>query len=124
MRVIGGAFLVLAMYIAAQAIYLFVTGGPPSASPLGMGWTALTCLVMLGLSLGKVLTGAALRNPVLQMEGRVTFVDGYLAGAVLIGLVFNAAFGWWWADPLAGFVIVFYGLKEGWEALHHDATEQ
>ena len=31
----------------------------------------------------------------------------------------NAALGWWWADPLAGFVIVFYGLKEGWEALHH-----
>ena len=31
---------------------------------------------------------------------------------MLIGLVFNTAFGVWWADPLAGFVIVFYGLKE------------
>jgi divalent metal cation (Fe/Co/Zn/Cd) transporter len=34
-------------------------------------------------------------------------------------LVLNAAAGWWWADPLAGFVIVFYGMREGWAALHH-----
>jgi divalent metal cation (Fe/Co/Zn/Cd) transporter len=50
----------------------------------------------------------------------VTLVDAYLAGAVLVGLVLNAALGWWWADPLAGFVIVCYGLKEGWEALRYE----
>ena len=50
---------------------------------------------------------------------RVPQVIAYLAGAVLAGLVLNAAVGWWWADPLAGFVIVFYGLKEGWAAVQH-----
>ncbi len=35
-----------------------------------------------------------------------------LAASVLIGLTFNATTGAWWADPLGGFVIVFYGLKE------------
>jgi divalent metal cation (Fe/Co/Zn/Cd) transporter len=35
------------------------------------------------------------------------------------GLGLNTLLGWWWADPAAGFVIVFYGLKEGWGALHH-----
>jgi divalent metal cation (Fe/Co/Zn/Cd) transporter len=35
---------------------------------------------------------------------------------VLVGLVLNALFGWWWADTLAGLVIVFYGAKEGWAA--------
>jgi divalent metal cation (Fe/Co/Zn/Cd) transporter len=78
---------------------------------------------MLGLAFGKARTGAALGNRVLQTEGRVTLVDAYLAGAVLIGRVLNASLGWWWADPLAGFVIVVYGLKEGWEALHHDPAE-
>ncbi len=58
-------------------------------------------------------TGKALDNPVLQTEARVTLVDAYLAGAVLVGLVLNAAAGSWWADPLAGAVIVFYGLREG-----------
>ena len=74
---------------------------------------------MLLLALGKARTGAALHNPVLITEGRVTLIDAYLAGAVLVGLILNATLGWWWADPLAGLVIVFYGVKEGWEALHH-----
>jgi len=47
----------------------------------------------------------------------VRLVDGYLAAAILLGLVVNAALDWWWADPIAGLVIVFYGLREGREAL-------
>ncbi|WP_268762389.1 hypothetical protein [Kitasatospora griseola] len=43
-----------------------------------------------------------MNNPVLKTEGRVTLIDGLLAAAVLLGLVLNAAFGFWWADPLAG----------------------
>jgi divalent metal cation (Fe/Co/Zn/Cd) transporter len=120
MRIVGGAFLALAIYIAVQATYLLVAGDPPAASPLGIIWTSVTCLVMLGLAFGKARIGAALGNPVLQTEGRVTLVDAYLALAVLMGLLLNAVLGWWWADPVAGFVIVFYGFKEGWEALHHD----
>jgi divalent metal cation (Fe/Co/Zn/Cd) transporter len=74
-------------------------------------------MAMFALAFGKARTGKALGNPVLQTEGRVTLVDAYLAGAVLMGLVLNAAAGWWWADPLAGLVIVFYGVKEGVSAL-------
>jgi divalent metal cation (Fe/Co/Zn/Cd) transporter len=44
-------------------------------------------------------------------------VDALLATAVLAGLALNAGLGWWWADPLAGYVILFYGLKEGIAAL-------
>jgi divalent metal cation (Fe/Co/Zn/Cd) transporter len=47
----------------------------------------------------------------------VTFVDGMLAAPVLAGLMFNAALGWWWADPLAGYVLVIYAAKESWSAL-------
>jgi divalent metal cation (Fe/Co/Zn/Cd) transporter len=120
MRLIGGAFMALAVYIAGQAAYVFLSGGRPATSRLGIAWMAITCAAMLALAFGKARTGAALDNPVLKTEGRVTLGDAYLAGAVLLGLVLNAALGWWWADPLAGFVIVFYGVKEGWEALHHE----
>ena len=47
----------------------------------------------------------------MQAEGRVTFIDGVLATAVLLGLALNATLGWWWADPLAGFVIVIYSAS-------------
>jgi divalent metal cation (Fe/Co/Zn/Cd) transporter len=31
---------------------------------------------------------------------------------VLAGLALNAGFGWWWADPAAGYVLVFYAARE------------
>jgi len=67
---------------------------------------------LFALAAGKARTGAALGNPVLVTEGRVTMVDGILAVAVLAGLVLNAAFGWWQADPAAGYVLVYYAARE------------
>jgi divalent metal cation (Fe/Co/Zn/Cd) transporter len=74
---------------------------------------------MFLLAAGKARTGAALDNPVLRTEGKVTLVDGILATAVLAGLALNAAFGWWWADPAAGYVLVYYGVREARAALSH-----
>ncbi len=113
LRLIGGAFIALALYIAGQAIYTLIAAQHPHHSLLGIAWTATTCLTMLALAAGKTHTGNALENPVLLTEGRVTLIDAYLAAAILAGLALNATLSWWWADPLAGFVIVFYGLREG-----------
>lgn len=115
LRLIGGAFLVLAAYLTAQSGIVLVTGYHPGHSPLGIAWTAVTAAVMFALAAGKARTGQALGNPVLVTEGRVTLVDGILAAAVLVGLVLNAAAGVWWADPLAALVIVFYALREARE---------
>jgi divalent metal cation (Fe/Co/Zn/Cd) transporter len=59
--------------------------------------------------------GARLGTPELRTEARVTLIEG-LRAAVLVGLVLNAAVGWWWADPRAALVIVVYGVIEGWAA--------
>jgi divalent metal cation (Fe/Co/Zn/Cd) transporter len=115
LRLIGGAFLVLAAYLTVQSAIVLVTGYHPGASPLGIAWTAVTAAAMFALAAGKAATGQALGNPVLRTEGRVTLVDGILAVAVLAGLVLNAAAGVWWADPLAALVIVFYALREARE---------
>ncbi|BAS16411.1 conserved hypothetical protein [Arthrobacter sp. Hiyo8] len=72
--------------------------------------------------MGKIRTGQRLGNPVLRAEGKVTLVDAYLAGAVLAGLALNALFGWWWADPLAGVVIIYYAAVEARHALKHKGT--
>jgi divalent metal cation (Fe/Co/Zn/Cd) transporter len=119
MRLIGGAFVVLALYLAVQSTVVLVAGFHPRHSALGIVWTAVTALAMFLLSRGKARTGAALENAVLRTEGRVTFVDGVLASAVLLGLVLNAALGWWWADPAAGYVLVYYGAREARVALAH-----
>lgn len=117
MRLIGVAFVLLALYLAVQSTVVLATGFRAHHSPLGIGWTAVTAVVMFALAAGKARTGAALGNPVLQSEGRITLIDGILATAVLIGLVCNAAFGWWWADAAAGYVLLYYAVREARESL-------
>ena len=115
LRLIGGAFVALAAYLTIQSVLVLVAGDRPGHSVLGIVWTGLTAVAMFVLAAGKARTGKALGNPVLMTEGRVTLVDGILAVAVLAGLVLNATAGWWWADPLAALVIVFYALREARE---------
>ncbi len=119
MRIIGWAFIALAVYITIQSLYVLVAAAKPHPSTLGIAWLAVTVVAMLALAAGKDRTGRELGNAVLETEARVTLIDAALAAAVLTGLVLNSAFGWWWADPLAGFVIVYYGIREGREALAH-----
>jgi len=112
LHLIAASFLVLAGYLIVQTGILLFTGYRPQHSPLGILWTAVTAVTMFALAAGKTSTGRQLGNPVLISQGRVTTIDALLAVAVLIGLVLNAALGWWWADPAAALVIVYYALRE------------
>ena len=112
LRLIGYAFAALAVYLLVQSTVVLATGYHPRHSLLGIAWTAVTAAVMFALAAGKARTGRALDNPVLQTEGRVTAIDAILATAVLLGLVLNAVAGWWWADPAAGYVLVYYAARE------------
>jgi divalent metal cation (Fe/Co/Zn/Cd) transporter len=85
LQIIGIAFLLLAVYIAGQSIYVLVSEVRPHHSLLGIVWLGLTAVAMFALAAGKRATGCALRNRVLQAEARVTLIDGLLAAAVLTG---------------------------------------
>ncbi|WP_326791867.1 cation transporter [Streptomyces sp. NBC_00841] len=115
LKLIGIGFALLAVYLLVQSTWVLASGHHPHHSPLGIAWTAITAAVMFVLAAGKARTGALLDNPVLKTEGRVTLIDGILATAVLLGLVLNAAAGWWWADPAAGYVLVYYASREARE---------
>jgi divalent metal cation (Fe/Co/Zn/Cd) transporter len=68
LRLIGIAFVVLAVYLAAQSSWVLLTAHHAGHSPAGIAWTAITAVVMFGLAYGKDRTGAALDNPVLRSE--------------------------------------------------------
>ncbi|WP_393076260.1 cation transporter [Streptomyces sp. LN704] len=120
LRLIGVAFALLALYLLAQSTLVLVTGFRSHHSPLGIAWTAVTAAVMFALAAGKARTGTALDNPVLKTEGRVTLIDGLLAAAVLAGLILNSTLDWWWADPAAGYVLVYYAAREVREIFFRD----
>jgi divalent metal cation (Fe/Co/Zn/Cd) transporter len=117
LRLIGVGFVLVSIYLAVQSTVVLVIGFRPHHSPLGIAWTSTTAIVMFSLAAGKARTGAKLGNPVLQAEGRVTLIDGILATSVTAGLVLNALVGWWWADPLAGYVLLFYASREARRSL-------
>jgi divalent metal cation (Fe/Co/Zn/Cd) transporter len=94
LRLIGIAFIALVIYILAQLLYTLLTGTRAVTSLGGIAWITATFIAMLLLAFGKRITGQQLQNEVLLTEGRVTLVDAYLAGAVLVGLLLNALFGW------------------------------
>lgn len=112
LHLIGAAFALLAAYLAIQSTIVLAAGYHPRHSPAGIVWTAITAAVMFALAAGKRATGTALGNPVLRTEGRVTLIDAILATAVLAGLALNAGLGWWPADPVAGYILVGYAVRE------------
>ncbi len=119
MRIIAWAFALLALYLGTQSTLVLAMGIRPHHSAVGIVWTAMTALTMFLLAAGKARTGAILNNPVLIAEGRVTMVDGILATAVLVGLALNTFAGWWWADPLTGYVILYYAVREARASFAH-----
>lgn len=112
LRLIGAAFIALALYLLVQSAVALITKHHPAGSIGGIAWTAVTAVSMFTLAGLKTRTGRALGNRVLETEGHVTLIDGLLAVAVLLGVTLNTVFGWWWADPLAGLVIVYYAIRE------------
>jgi divalent metal cation (Fe/Co/Zn/Cd) transporter len=122
MFLVGIAFLAVAAYVLVTSLHDLIAGPKAQPSALGIGWVAATVVAMLLLARAKQRVGVQLENPVLVAESRVTMIDAALAAAVLLGLVANAAFGWKWADPAAGLVIVYYALREAASLLLPRAT--
>lgn len=112
LRLIGAAFLALAAYLLIQTAIAVAVQHRPDGSIGGVAWTGITAICMFLLARLKARTGRALANPVLRTEGHVTMIDGLLACAVLLGVLLNTLWGWWWADSAATLVIVYYAIRE------------
>ena len=113
---IGVTFFILAAYVTAEALFILIGGSEPEESPVGIGLAAASLLIMPVLGLSKRSCARRLRIPALEAESLETIICAYLSFTLLLGLVLNAAWGLWWADPAAALAMVPYILKEGWEA--------
>ena len=112
---VAGAFAALAAVLAVVSIRDLVTGREAGASPWGIAYMATAACVMFGLAIAKRRTAARLGSAPLRSEASLTFLDGILATATLIGLIANAALGWWWADPLAALLVALAAAHEASE---------
>ncbi|MCP3973029.1 MAG: cation transporter [bacterium] len=118
LQLTAGAFLALAIVLTIAGINDLVSGRQAGESPWGITYLAITVVVMFGLAFLKRRTAGELGSAPLAAEAAMTFLDGWLAAATLLGLALNAAVGWWWADPAAALIVAMAAAneaRENWE---------
>ncbi len=119
-RLVAWAFFALAAYVGIKATYDLATGARPEESTAGIILAVVSLIVMPVLAWRKRAVARELGSRSLEADSTQTAICTYLSGFLLVGLVTNAWFGWWWADPLAGLAITGFAVKEGREAWRGD----
>ncbi len=117
LRLVGISLLVLAVYVAFDAAKSLIFQERPDESYVGIALAAVSLIVMPILAREKRKVAAQLNSRALQADSRQTDICAYLSAILLGGLLLNAMFGWWWADPIAACLMIPIIAKEGIEAL-------
>ncbi len=117
LRLIGISFVVLAVYVAFDAVAALLSRERPDESYVGIALASLSLVVMPVLARAKRKVARGLSSRALVADATQTTLCTYLSGILLGGLALNALLGWWWADPAAALAMVPIIGKEGVEAL-------
>jgi len=115
-QLIAVTFFVLAAYVGIEAMRALIGSDHPQASWVGIGLALFTAATMPLLARAKRQVADKLSSSAAVKEASQTQLCAYLSIALLIGLGTNAFLGWWWADPLAAFVVAAVAVKEGRES--------
>ena len=115
-KLVAISFWLLVPYVVAEASYKLVSTAQPETSYLGIGLTISSLVFMPLLGRMKHRLGASLGSAATAGEGTQNILCAYLAAAVLVGLLGNTLFGFWWLDPVAAFVVAGLAVREGQES--------
>ncbi len=117
LRIVGALFVVLAIYVTYDSVKSLVRGEAPEESLVGIVLATISLVVMPLLVRAKRRVACAINSGALMADSKQTELCTYLSAILLGGLLLNALFGWWWADPIAALIMVPLIVKEGIEAL-------
>jgi len=121
LKLVGISFLLLAAYVMVDAAKSLIQREPPAATYLGIGIAALSLVVMPLLARAKRRIAKDIHSHALEADARQTDICTYLSAILLGGLLLNALFGWWWADPVAALIMIPIVVKEGIAALRGES---
>lgn len=115
-QLVAVQFFILAPYVAFESIQALVNTERPDVSWLGIALSVSSLIVMPYLGIAKQRIADQIGSAATKGEGRQNILCAYLAAALLVGLLANAAFGAWWLDPVVGLLIAGVAVQEGVEA--------
>ena len=115
-KLVGASLFALAAYIAFDGGKALWLQERPESSVPGLIIAAISVPVMLQLARAKRRVAAAIESRALQADSFQTTACVWLSIITLVGAGANAAFGWWWADPVAALAMTYFLVSEGREA--------
>jgi divalent metal cation (Fe/Co/Zn/Cd) transporter len=117
LRIVGVLFLALAVYVSYESIKSLWSRESPKESVPGIILAITSLIVMPLLVRAKRRVARGISSRAMAADSKQTELCTYLSAILLGGLLLNALLGWWWADPVAGLVMVPIIAKEGIDAL-------
>jgi divalent metal cation (Fe/Co/Zn/Cd) transporter len=117
LKIVGWCFITLALYVIYESGSDLIRHEAPDRSIPGIILAGVSVVVMPILARAKQRISAGIGSGAMRADSRQTDFCAYLSGILLGGLLLNALFGLWWADPVAGLVMTPLIAKEGIEAL-------
>lgn len=124
LQLVGISFLLLASYVVFESGRSLYLREPPEESIVGIVLAIASIIIMPILARLKRRVAAQLSSQALHADSRQTDLCAYLSAILLFGLALNATWGWWWADPVAGMIMVPIIAREGLEALRGETSCQ
>jgi divalent metal cation (Fe/Co/Zn/Cd) transporter len=117
LRIVGLCFVLLAIYVSFDSVKSLIRREAPQESLVGIVLAAVSLVVMPLLVRAKRKVARGINSRALMADSKQTQLCTYLSAILLGGLLLNALFGWWWADPVAALIMVPIIVNEGIEAL-------
>jgi len=122
-RLVGICFVLLAAYVAAEALRaLWITARPERSLP-GILIAVAAVVIMPLLGRAKRRAAAQLGSRALRADSRQADFCAWLSAVLLAGLLLHALLGWWWSDPVAALVMVPIIAREGAQGLRGKACD-
>src|SRR5258707_819278 len=112
----------LVVYIVGDSAGAFITRTRPESSWWGVGLALAAAIIMPLLWQSKLRVAKRIGSTALKADAACSVTCAYMSLTLLVGLFLNRIFGWWWADPLAALVLIYFLVQEGREALHEART--
>lgn len=121
LQIIGASFFALAAYVSVESARALFGVSEAEHSTVGIVLAATSLAIMPVLSYAQRRAGRELGSKSAVADSKQTLLCTYLSGVLLVGLLLNSLFGWYWADPVVALVIAAVAVKEGraaWRGEH------
>jgi divalent metal cation (Fe/Co/Zn/Cd) transporter len=116
-QVVGLALIALALYLAVGSVRSLAAQAHPETTSTSVVLLLTSAAVLPLLAIAKYRVARHLGSGALRADSVLTAAAAVLAVISLSSLAAMNAFGFWWADAVAGLAVAVIVLREGWGSL-------